>query len=554
MALILVAVLCIGLVAACGPQAATPAAPTAPAAPAPAPAPPTPPAPDGDRITAEAAPPAEGAWLADHINLVGFLSDLTILNPVLAGATAESAWLFGMFSDRLIEIYGPGDFRPGLALNWETEDFQTIRFHLRQGVTWHNGDPFTAECVAFTVEVGNAHPGGTSFTRLRTITEANVIDTYTIDIVFENKNVDFEFDLSHWATGILNRREFETRPDDPLWATVGTGPFRLTGFDAANFATVERFDDFWGEAPPTRSVTVWTIPEMATRLVMLQNGELQVCFSLNPEDRDALLTDPNFITIEDFMHIPWMLSFNNQGDEIMMDMNFRMAVAHALNLDDIAVVAEGNWAGGWPNGNLWGMRTPHYREDLPRREHDLALAMQYLEASVWDGETIELVVVPGSSARAGEMVQLQLSLIGIPVEIDMMDVPSYVAAFGYGRELQEGRQLHVFQKGFGPTVVGGRALLYPGNVTNRINLNAPYVSERFDILTAETDPARVRQLAYEIQEYMWENIVAIPMFFTITGVNAVPGIGGMHLWGDMFRYNLRGIYWDLNQTPEHLRP
>jgi len=128
-----------------------------------------------------------------------------------------------------------------------------------------------------------------------------------------------------------------------------------------------------------------------------------------------------------------------------------------------------------------------------------------------------------------------------------MDVPSYVAAFGYGEELQRGRQLSLFQKGFGPTVVGSRALLYPGNVTNRINLNADYITERFDILSAETDPARVEQLSLEIQQYMYDNLVALPIFQTITGIVTTPGVGGMHLWGDMFRYNLRGIYWDQSQ-------
>jgi len=546
LALILVAVLCIGIAAGCAPPAATPDVPVAPAPTAPTPAAP---APGQGGFTVEAAPPAQGANLATHIDITGDQSDVTVLNPVLAGATGTSAWIMGMITDRLIEIYGPGDYRPGLALNWETEDFQTIRLHLRQGVTWHNGDPFNAECVAFTIEVALDNPGGTSWTRLRTIESWNIIDDYTIDIVYADKNVDFEFDLSHWAVGILNRREFAERPDDPLWATVGTGPFRLTGFQAANFASIERFDDYWGELPPTQSMTFWTIPEMATRMAMVQNGELQVSFSLNPEDLDIMLDNPNFEMIKDVLHAPNMLAFNNQGDEIMMDTNFRLAVAHAINLEDLAIVASGNWATAWPNGNLWGMSTPFYRTDLPRREFDPELARQYLEQSVYNGETIELVAVPGGGARAAEMVQLQLGQIGIDIAINVMDVPSYVAAFAYGEEVQRGRQMSLFVKGFGPTAVGARALLYPGAVTNRINLNSDYVSERFDQLSIETDPAVSQRLAEEIQGWMWEHLVAIPTHQTITGIVVAPGVGGMHLWGDNFRYNLRGLYWDLNQMP-----
>jgi len=49
-------------------------------------------------------------------------------------------------------------------------------------------------------------------------------------------------------------------------------------------------------------------------------------------------------------------------------------------------------------------------------------------------------------------------------------------------------------------------------------------------------------------------LVSIPIYQTVIGIATVPGVGGLHLWGDNFRYNLRGIYWDLDQTPAHLQP
>ena len=548
-ALLLTAIICIGLVAACAPQ--TPEAPETPETTSPAPAEL---APAPDEITVEAAAPAEGANLAEHINVVGMLSDINVLNPTIPGASMESAWIMGMLTDRLIEIYGPNDFRPGLALSWETDDHKTIRFNLRPDVLWHNGERFTADDVAFTMEIAHANPGGTSWTVFRDVTEVNVVDDLTIELTFAAINIDFEMTFAGWASGILSRVEYAARPDDPLWATVGTGPFKLAGFQAANFTTVERFDGFWGELAPTQRVTFWSIPEMATRMTMLQAGELQVVTMLNTEDLDNLIDNPNFNLIRDPVHMPYYLSFNNQGDDIMMDLNFRLAVAHALNLDDVAIVANGNWASAWPSGSLWGQRTPYFRTDLPVREFNLDLARQYLEASVWNGEQIDMVATPGIFARGAEMVQMQLSNLGIDVNIDIMDVPSYAAAFAFGREHQQGRQMHLFQMGFGPTVLAGRSILYPDNVTNRINLNSDFVTERFDILATETNPGVQRQLALEMQQYLYDNLVAIPLFQIVQGIATAPGVGGMHLWGDSFRYNMRGIYWDLNQTPEHLMP
>ena len=556
LAIILVLVMAMGILAACTPAAPDPVTGGDTATPpgtTPATPPATPPAEVGAAAPMEVAPPAEGANLADHIDIIADATAITVLNINLpAGATASSSQVYDLLLSRLMANRGgPNWPEPQLALSWYSEDSQHIRVNLRQGVYFHNGAPFTADDVVFTVEISHAMPGGTAFARWREVDRVEVIDDYTIDIVLVAPNIDWRYILSHWATPILSRQAYLDNPDDPVaWGAVGTGPFRLTGFSSANYVHLERCDNYWGEAPPTRSLTFWTIPEMATRTVMLRNGQAQISFVMSPEDNDMLALDPDFNV---FRHEGWLntISFNHMGDEIQRCPYFRRAVAHAICIYDLAIVASGQWAMPTPDGNIWGLVTPHRLEGLPRREQDLDLARYYLEKSAYDGRTIAMRTAGDAVSRASELAQFQLSVIGIDVEVIVMDVPSWVDAHSWGHELE----MWFFAVAAGPSAIGYvSGILAPGIGTNRSNINDPYFTDLIDRFLNEADEDVAREIAHDMQRWLWEELIIIPIYYSINAIPAVQGIGGMHLWGNMFTYSLRGIYWDLNQTPEHLRP
>ncbi|MCL2366469.1 MAG: ABC transporter substrate-binding protein [Oscillospiraceae bacterium] len=549
-AIVITLALCMSFVAACGNNATTGTetgtdTPTTPT---------TPPTVDaGQDAPMEMAAPEEGANLADHINIINDATDITVLNiNIPAGATASTSQIYDLIQDRLMANRGGDNWpEPLLALDWSSEDAQTIRVNLRQGVYFHNGAPFTADDVAFTVEISHANPGGTAFARWREVERVDVIDDYTVDIVLVAPNLDWRYILSHWATPILSRQAYLDNPNDPVaWGSVGTGPYRVTGFSTANFVNLERNEDYWGPLPPTRSLTFWTIPEMATRTVMMQNGQAQVSFTMDPSDLDLLEADPNFTV---FRHEGWLftISFNFMGDEIQQCPYFRRAVAHALNVDDIAMVANGQWAMPTPDGNIWGLITPYRLEGLPRREHDIALAVDYLERSVYDGRTVDMRVAGDAAVRAAELVQMQLATIGVDINVIVMDVPSWVEAHAWGHELET----WLFSVAAGPSAIGYvSGILAPGIGTNRSNINDPYFTDLIERFLAETDEAAARELAHAMQRWLYDDLIIIPLWYLINGIPAVNGIGGMHLWGNMFTYSLRGIYWDLDQAADNLRP
>ena len=149
-AILLVVVMSLAFMAACGPKdsVTTSPGPAAPGTSAPSAAP-SAPQPSTDNIVQEA--PVEGANLADHIDLI-LEQALPIINPfVLAGAGGAQQKTNFLIFDRLLEQPEPGVVGPQLAYDWETDDFKTFRFYLRDDVYYHNGDHFTAEDIVWNI-------------------------------------------------------------------------------------------------------------------------------------------------------------------------------------------------------------------------------------------------------------------------------------------------------------------------------------------------------------------------------------------------------------------
>ncbi|MCL2391541.1 MAG: ABC transporter substrate-binding protein [Oscillospiraceae bacterium] len=514
-------------------------------------APTTPSAPSPEHV--EAATPDEGANLADHIDIIIDATQITVVNPLVpAGTGGPTSWTYILAYDKLLEQFGT-DFGPQLAVRWETEDYKTWRFYLRDDVYFHNGDHFTAEDVVWTANIAMTAPGSPAYARWRWVDTIAAVEDYVLEVVLTEVYVDFLFEMAHAHAGILNQRAHSESPDDPSWAHVGTGPFKIVDFATNDFVALERFEDYWGGPAPTRSLTLWTIPEMAARTVMLQTGSAQLSFNMTPEDLDMLVANDYFTVLPVLSNAPIIIGFNYQGDDIMRDINFRKAVAHAINVEDIATVAMGNWGIPVSDGSFWGYETQFRLQDLPRREHDLELARQYLEASVYNGETITLITTVAYNIRASELIQLQLANIGINVSVEITDVAGFVDIHMYNPDSD--RQMHVFAVPAAPVALNAlRTGFYPGMATNRLNYNNEYVTALINELAATPDVAARTAIAYEIQAIFYEEMPAIPLWWRVAGIPTVNGIGGMRLGANPFDYCLRGIFWDLNQTPEHLRP
>ena len=186
---------------------------------------------------------------------------------------------------------------PGLAVSWtQLSDFQW-EFKLRQGVKWHNGEPFTAHDVKFTFErLLNPPPGvaGTpSFLIDGIINEIEVVDDHTLRISTSSSFAPLLSHLAHTGTSILNAKAVnEAGADYGTRVVVGTGPYKFESWQSGSHITLVKADEWWGGEAHADRIVFRGIPEGTVRAIELETGGVDIAYQLEPIDYFRLKDSP----------------------------------------------------------------------------------------------------------------------------------------------------------------------------------------------------------------------------------------------------------------------
>ena len=152
--------------------------------------------------------------------------------------------------DPLIMRGSDGSFQPGLATAWRQIDDLTLERDLRQGVTFHDGTPFTAESVRFTIEkLLDPNQRTAQGFLWEGISEVQIIDDFQVRIVTAQP---FGPLMAHLALGAMLPPNFD--PEVNTTQPNGTGPFRFVSWSPGEEMVVEANPDFWGDAPGVERV------------------------------------------------------------------------------------------------------------------------------------------------------------------------------------------------------------------------------------------------------------------------------------------------------------
>jgi peptide/nickel transport system substrate-binding protein len=311
----------------------------------------------------------------------------------------------------LVSLGSDYTLRPGLAERWELVGPTTWRFHLRLGVTFHDGRPFGADDVVWS---WSREFLPTSVTR--TLGSVTKVDERTVDFNLTSPNLRLPEQLVHPEGPIVPR----TGHNDST-PPVGTGPYKVVEYVPRQRVVVERFDDYWGEKAKVRKLTFRFLPEAESRREALQSGEIDVAAG---PPLDGM--DPRFRLVRANPGATQQLSFDfdKAPFDITADRAVRRAVALALDRQSyVAEVLKGNGEPGrWLSppsvlGPAAELVTPPVL--------DPALARTTLEDAGW-------VVGGADGVRARASRRLTLTLIGGPAipEAGLRFVQSRLAAVG----------------------------------------------------------------------------------------------------------------------------
>ena len=464
---------------------------------------------------------------ADEMVIIQDNTKVALIDPHnAASATSSNTCVMRTIYDCLIEKVGE-EYVPGLAESWEGDDAQHFVFHLRKGVVFHNGEPFTADDVAFTIErckeIGS---GSNSFSRLRCVESTEIVDDYTIKVNLEAVNVDFYKDLAYSGCGMLNREAVEKDPTNG--PQVGTGAYKVVDFVPNETVVMEANMDYWGEKPITKKLTMKFVAEETARYIELQNGTADVVFSINPTNFPEIEANPKYQAFSYIVHNCGFLAFN-MTKAPMNDLNFRLAVAYGIKRSDLITAARNGYAVEPKTGAFWGWNTEYLDESIPRIDYDLDKAKEYLAKSSYNGEELEIACAIADFIICAQVVQQQLAEVGIKIKLYQTDTTGMNAYANWGNNQA---QMVIYTGGWNALASSCKPWYYPGNNYNRAAYDNPEVNALLDEAPTITDEAKREEIYKKVQQLTTADLPFYTLYNIRHVVAAQQGVGGLVLGSD----------------------
>ena len=384
------------------------------------------------------------------------------LDPTMNLSSIRAAVGASMF-DSLVGREPGGRIVAELAESWRLIDDTTWQFKLRRGVVFHNGEPFNAEAVRFTLgRVLDPDQKSPNRANIGEVVRVDVLDELTLNIVTRqpyapllNRLIDFPI-VPPKYTAEKGNAVFALRP-------VGTGPFRFVSFVKDDHLTVEAFDRHWRGAPKLARIVFKPIPEPFTRTAALRNGEVDLITTV-PPNLGRELERVNGLRVH---RVPstWQVYLGlNALKKPLSDVRVRQALNYATDVDAIVKnVLDGN------GRRLEGPLTPvvfgydagvkGYRPDAARARALLAEAgyAEGLEISLespsgrYQGDKEIAEALGGQWAKAGFRPKVQVAEWGAYFKRDLGKQFQDAYVLGTGSPMQDADELYnlVSSKGRG---------------------------------------------------------------------------------------------------------
>lgn len=292
-------------------------------------------------------------------------------------------------------------FGPALATSWTQISPQLMELKLRQGVKFHTGDPMTADDIVFSLTrmFSPVYPPYVvrQKDRLDNFARAEKVDEETIRIYTKKPEPLWETLLSmqqvmivpkNYLMALTGNPEVDEVSDYEAFglAPVGTGPYRISKYVPGDLVEYERFADFWGDKAPYEKVTVRGIPEMASRITALKNGEVDIITNIPPDQLATIEADPN-LKAEGLVTPLFHVVIYNTQNGIMKDKRIRQALNLAI---DRKTLNDALWLGKavTPSTHTYPQFGPLYTPELDTFSYDPERAKQLLAEAGYDGTEI----------------------------------------------------------------------------------------------------------------------------------------------------------------------
>ncbi len=365
--------------------------------------------------------------------------DIRDLNPHLY---AGEMYAQEMLYEGLVNITATG-YEGCLAESWDiSEDGKTYTFHIRDGVKFSDGEVCDANAIKANfdaiIENKDRH---TWLEMMNLLVGVSAPDekTFVIELSEPYYPLLTELGVTRPFAMISPKAMKDGSTKDGVNAYIGTGPYVLTDFVTDEYAVFEANENYWGEQPAIKKITVKVIPDNQTRILALEKGEIDMIFGKNMIDADAINqyqgNDKFKVELSDPTSTRQIVL--NTTRDVLAEKEVRQALQHATNKQ---AISEGIFYGlEQPADTLFAETIPYCNIGLTPYEYDVEKAKNILAEAGWsagsdgvlekDGQKLNIDLLYNSDSvtekAISEYLQSEYAKIGISLNIHGEEEQSY---------------------------------------------------------------------------------------------------------------------------------
>jgi peptide/nickel transport system substrate-binding protein len=432
----------------------------------------------------------------------------TFLEPAENNGITSFLFLYAIH-DALVKPM-PGNQRtPSLAESWsESADGLTYEFKLRQGVTFHNGDPLTAEDVKFSFD----RYRGQSATLIREkVKTVEIVDPLRVRFHLKEPWPDFMTfysSMSASAGWVVPKKYIERVGDDGFKKhPIGAGPYKFVSQKEGVELTLEAYEGYWRKVPHVKTLVMRSIPEDSTRLAMLKTGEADIAYAMLGPMAEEVKRDPKLKLAYSEGQGIFFIYFNEQSNpkSPWHDLRVRQAVNFAI--DRQALSDQQTLGASPPTANIVP-RAFEFALPIEAYPYNPQKAKELLkEAGYPNGlDAGEITSGPPYHSLA-EGIANYLQAVGIRVKMRPMERAAIIAALK--------------EKKLTGLTSGGSGIL--GNAATRLEpfvvswgefarIGYPDIDELYKQQAMERDHKKREALLHQIQRLVHERAMYAPLY------------------------------------------
>jgi len=419
----------------------------------------------------------------------------------------DSNKVYTLIYDNVVNLNSDAEVVPDLAKDWSRESDTQFVFDLEEGVTFHNGEEFTAEDVKYTYDwiQNNENP------------RKNYVEAVE-DVVVEN-DTTVRFDLSepyapflykvHAVMWPLSETAMNEYGDDYNQNPVGTGPFQMTSWDSGNKAVLEKYDDYWKDDQPNIDrIEFRILPEDSSKVAQLESGSIDLLDRMPPQFTDRVENSGNGRVITTAGVSSGRIDFNTDV-EPLGDRDVRRAIAWALDKQQITqTVLQGY---GNPAKSILPDSFPQYNDSISDFNHpngDVEQAQSLLEDAGYSDLSFEIKTSTSSRhERTATLVQSMLDQIGIDTSVQTLEGNAF-----FSQETEGDYEIAVSNwTWFGdPDTL---LYLYHTDGLNVWNISNDELDELLEQQRRAVDPDERQELIDEIQRIVYEEAYSVYTYY-----------------------------------------